>query len=90
MNSDTDTVIVPPHVLCRLVGHEAVLLDLQSGLYFGLDRVGTQMWTLLAEGRTQREVATSVAGEYDVDPARVHADLAALVATLRDRGLLEA
>jgi hypothetical protein len=29
-----------------------VLLDLESGVYFGLDEVGTRVWMLLMEQKT--------------------------------------
>jgi len=88
MTSPTETVTVPPQVMFRLVGDEAVLLDLQSGMYFGLDPVGARMWNLLAEGRTLADVASTVAEEYGVEVGRVQSDILELVATLRGKGLL--
>jgi hypothetical protein len=88
MTSPTETVTVPPQVMFRLVGDEAVLLDLQSGMYFGLDPVGARMWNLLAEGRTLDDVASTVAEEYGVEVGRVQSDILELVATLRGKGLL--
>ena len=43
------TISVPEGVLFQDVEGEAVLLDLNSGMYFGLDGVGTRMWTTLAD-----------------------------------------
>ena len=40
---------VPEDVLFNDVGGEAVLLNLETGQYYGLDEVGTRMWSLLAE-----------------------------------------
>ncbi|GEM_PF-792766 len=82
-------VAVPQHVMSRAVGDESVLLDLGSGLYFGLDAVGARMWDLMAESRTLGEVASTVAAEYGVEVARVEADLMGFLATLESRGLIE-
>ena len=53
MNISTDQVFtVSKDVLFQEVAGETVLLDLNSESYFGLDEVGTRIWTLLNEGRT--------------------------------------
>ena len=49
MNLDT-RLSVPPQVMSRLVGDETVLLDLESGMYFGLDGVGQRIWKAIGEG----------------------------------------
>jgi hypothetical protein len=44
-----DQITVSPEVLFQEVGGEAVLLDLKSESYFGLDDVGMRIWQLLQE-----------------------------------------
>ena len=44
-----DQITVSPEVLFQEVGGEAVLLDLASESYFGLDDVGMRIWQLLQE-----------------------------------------
>ena len=47
---------IPEDVVSREVGGEAVLLNLATGTYFGLDGVGTEIWNLLArEGHLSQE-----------------------------------
>lgn len=86
---DPDTRLsVPPQVLSRLVGDETVLLDLASGLYFGLDGVGKLVWESLADGKSLAETANVVSAEYDVDAERARADVVTFVDELVARGLL--
>ncbi len=47
---------IPGQVLCRDLGAEAVVLDLESGIYYGLDEVGLRMWKLLQEHGDVRAV----------------------------------
>ena len=47
-----DRLRVHKSVLSRELGGETVLLNLESGVYYGLDAVGTRAWNLLAEDRT--------------------------------------
>lgn len=76
-------------VLFQEVGGEAVLLDLASEQYFGLDPVGTRIWALL-DGRTPLQaVHAALCNEYDAAPDRVQADLLILAQSLLDAGLIK-
>jgi hypothetical protein len=88
---DLDTrLTVPPQVMSRLVGDETVLLDLASGMYFGLDGVGQCIWESVGAGRSLGEIAARVVAEYDVDEAQAQADVLAFAGELVSRGLLAA
>jgi hypothetical protein len=88
MNLET-RLSVPPQVMSRLVGDETVLLDLASGIYFGLDGVGKRIWELVAEGKTLGEIATVITAEYEVDDAQAKSDVVEFASDLVQRGLLE-
>jgi hypothetical protein len=75
-------------VLFQQLQEEAVLLNLDSGQYFGLDPVGTRIWNLLAEGKELPEVIMAIAAEYEVDAARCKADLLKLLGDLEEQGLV--
>ena len=79
---------IPPQVMSRLVGDETVLLDLSSGIYFGLDGVGKRIWESVAEGCSLGETAEAIAGEFEVDEKKAQADLLAFATDLVERGLL--
>jgi hypothetical protein len=86
---DLDTRLsIPPHVISRLVGDETVLLDLESGIYFGLDGVGKRIWESVGEGLTLAETATVIVSEYEVEEAKAEADVIEFACKLVDRGLL--
>jgi hypothetical protein len=74
--------------MARQVGSETVILDLASGLYFGLDEVGTRVWELLGTGRSVAAVCDELHAEYDAPIERLRHDVDALVADLQGRGLL--
>ena len=75
--------------LFQEVGGEAVLLDLASERYFGLDPVGTRIWTLLADEDPLQVVCDTLCAEYDAEPARIRDDLLALVTQLAEAGLVK-
>lgn len=77
-----------PHVLCKDLGDEAILLDLTTETYFGLNAAGSRLWTLLTTTPTIREAFTVMLEEYDVAPEELRQDMTALITELVDRGLL--
>jgi hypothetical protein len=87
MNPDT-ILSIPPQVMSRLVDDETVLLDLESGMYFGLDGVGKRIWDSVTEGRSIGEIAAVITAEYEVDEVRAQADVIAFTSDLVERGLL--
>jgi hypothetical protein len=81
-------VSVPPDVLVQELAGEAVLLDLTSERYFGLDDVGTRMWKALGEGSSLQASYEVLLAEYDVDAEQLRRDLIGLVEQLVEHGLL--
>jgi hypothetical protein len=67
-----------------------VLLDLESGVYFGLDEVGTRVWTLLLERGTPAAVCDALREEFEVDPGVLAGDVLRLVGELQQNGLVRA
>ena len=84
----TSRVRVNDDVLFQELQGEAVLLNLKSGVYFGLDPVGTRIWQLFAEHEVLAEIAQTIVAEYDVPEDRCSADLLALVGDLERQGLV--
>ena len=79
---------IPPQVISRTVGEETVILELESGTYFGLDPVGARMWELMGEGRTFGQLCDIVMQEYEVSRERLEEDVTTLVQQLADRRLV--
>jgi hypothetical protein len=73
----------------RELGGEAVLLNLDSETYFGLDDVGTRVWHTLTGAPSIQAAYESLLAEYDVAPQVLRQDLEALLDQLLQHGLLE-
>ena len=86
---DLDTRLsIPPQVMSRPVGDETVLLDLESGTYFGLDGVGKRIWESIDKGLTLRDTVDVIETEYEVDKDKARADVIEFVRDLIERGLV--
>ena len=86
--SFSDRVVVPDGVLISHLQEEAVILNLESERYFGLDDVGTRFLTVLTSSESIEAAHQQLAAEYQVDPQDLRHDLLALVEKLIDQGLL--
>jgi hypothetical protein len=82
------SVTLNDDVLFQELEGDAVLLDLKTGVYFGLDRVGTRMWKLLGEHKLLAKVVDAVTTEFDVAEKICAEDLIALVKRLKEQGLV--
>ena len=68
---------------------EMVILNTQSGIYYGLDHVGARVWHLVSAPISIGELLKKILEEYDVDPERLECDLYALFDNLIAKGLVE-
>jgi len=87
MNLDTK-LSIPPQVMSRLVGDETVLLDLASGIYFGLDGVSKRIWEAVESGQSLAQTVAVITAEFEVDEEQAQTDVLAFASTLVERGLL--
>ncbi len=73
---------------CDLAGEMAVV-NLKSGVYFGLDPMGTHVWNLLREPVTFRGLCDILMHDYDVDGSRLESDMREFLNNLAEHGLVE-
>lgn len=76
-------------VLIQEVGAEAVLLNLNTELYFTLDDVGACMVKTLQASGSVTEAVDKLWQEYEVDKNQLLADLTKLVEECQSHGLLQ-
>lgn len=87
--SDRSVVVVAKdQVSCDLAG-EAAILNVKSGVYYGLDPVGARIWSLMQEPRAVADIQNAITSEYEVEPERAGRDLFGLLEKLLAEGLIE-
>jgi hypothetical protein len=84
-----NTFMLSRQALFRDLGGEAVILDLHSGTYFGLNAAGTRIWQLIEQRGRLDAVLDQLCLEYDAAPDRLRTDLLDLVARLAEARLGE-
>lgn len=75
-------------VSCDLAG-EAAILNLKNSVYYGLDSVGSSIWSLIQEPRTVAEIRSTLLNIYEVDAPQLDLDLQAILLQLSEEGLIQ-
>jgi hypothetical protein len=88
-HSFSSRVTIAPDVVFRVVAAEAVILNLKTQLYLGLDSVGTCMWTALSESSSIQTAYEALLTEFDVEPELLRRDLQAFVQKLLEQRLIQ-
>lgn len=68
---------------------ETVLLDLRSGRYYTLNRLGSVIWEHCTGEETMRDIHAVLCDRFEVAPERALNDLIVLVDQLMQEGLLQ-
>lgn len=82
-------VAVAPNLTAADLGGEAVVLDAQSGKYYGLNEVGLQIFNLAKEPTTVARIKEALLKEYDVEAERLERDILRFLHTMAERRLIE-
>lgn len=67
---------------------ETVILELESGVYYGLNETGTLIWNLINQSKTLEEIHKIILSEYDIEPELCNKYILKLVKSLADKGLV--
>jgi hypothetical protein len=74
-------------VSCDLQG-EAAILNVNAGVYYGLDGVGARIWQLLQQPIRVRDLCDRIVAEFEVERERCEGDVIVLAGELAAAGLI--
>lgn len=83
------TVVVASGLTAAHLGDEAVLLDANSGRYYGLNELGARIFDLLRTPNSVAHIKDTLLQEYKVEEAQLEADLLAFLRDMEQRKLIE-
>ena len=71
------------------IADETIILSLDSGIYFGLNAIGTRIWSLLQEPGPVSRIVAAILDEYEVQPDRCEQEVIALLQDLTAQRLID-
>ena len=86
--TDTMSVAAKDVMIVDLSG-EAVILNMDNWVYYGLNGLGYRVWNLIQEPKRIDEIRSTILGEYDVDSEVCKQDLLAFICDMATEGLVE-
>ena len=90
MNPSIDSIVsAAREQVSSELGGEVVILNLNAGVYHGLEATGARVWQLIQQPRKVCEIRDLLIEEYDVEADRCERDLLELLEDLANHGLLE-
>jgi hypothetical protein len=75
-------------VIWRDLGGDVVILNVETGIYFGLDGSCGQIWRELVEHGSIEKTFASLKQQFDAEPDELRRDLDALVDQLVEKRLV--
>jgi hypothetical protein len=75
-------------IFWRNIGDEAVILNIDSGLYYTLDKVGKITWDMITNNNDDDEIIKKIVSVYDVDEKTATRDLKDFLKMLKKEKLI--
>jgi hypothetical protein len=82
-------VNVPHHVVVRSFVAEMVLLNVQTGIYYGMDEIGSRFFGVLREVGEMQKAVAKLADEFQAPIERIREDMVRYCSELQSLGLIE-
>jgi len=82
-------VSAAPDQVSSDLGGEAVILNVKTGTYYGLNDVGAFIWGQIQQPRTVAALRDALLAEYEVDITQCERDLISLLTDLASHSLIE-
>jgi hypothetical protein len=88
ITQDSVVVAAKDQVSCDLDG-EAAVLNLSTGIYYGLDKVGATIWQNLQKPTAVGQIHEAIVSAYEVDEQTAQSDLMTFLTEMMNEGLVE-
>ncbi|WP_338293662.1 lasso peptide biosynthesis PqqD family chaperone [Planctobacterium marinum] len=75
------------HIASEL-DNEVVMMSIEQGEYYGLGRIGSAIWRLIAEPTKVEDVVSHLTGVYNVSFNQCQEETLAFIQHLNDKGLI--
>lgn len=88
MIDNSSVIVISDNLTVADLDGEAVILDQNEGMYYGLNEVGAYMLKLVEQPRIVQEIIDIMIDEYDVEVERLRSDVFAFLEEMHDNGLV--
>lgn len=87
--SESSIIVAFQEQISSDLGKEAVILNLKTGVYHGLNEVGATIWNMIQQPKTVSDIKQTILLEYEVEAQQCDRDLFELLGSLISAGLID-
>jgi len=88
MYSSESGYSVAPNVRATLDADGGILLDVDSGIYYGLNRTGGLIWSMLCKGEALVKIVDSLTDNCGANHGQIERDVHSFVGLLKRKGII--
>jgi hypothetical protein len=71
-----------------VIDGEAIIVNLTTGVYYSMDKVGAEVWEMIGQGLSTLQIAAAVATRYEIEQDKALVDIEKLTETLGAEDLI--
>ncbi len=86
--SNTLKYIQNAEIIQSKIGEEVVMLDMESGFYFGLNSVASIIWGMMEKGISFKDLCDQLTEQFDVERALCESDTQELIDQLLEKKII--
>jgi hypothetical protein len=89
MINPQSTIVVVQRQVSTKVSDETIILNLSNGTYYGLNELGSLIWSQIQSPQTIETICQAIRRQYDVELNQCQRDVIALIESLLAQGLVD-
>ena len=71
-----------------VIDGEAIIVNLTTGVYYSMDKVGAEVWEMIGQGLSTLQIAAAVAARYEIEQEKALVDIEKLTEKLGAEDLI--
>lgn len=87
--NDRDIAARAPNKIAAEIDDETVILDVESGYYFQLNKSGARIWQLIEAPLSLADLCARLEAAFQVDAATCRAEAVSFLEKMREKRLVE-
>ncbi len=77
-----------PRVIYEIIDQEAIIIDFDTGAYYSLDEIGSEIWSLIEKGATVSQIIDVISNSYSGDHVEVADEVDRFITELKEENLI--
>jgi len=77
-----------PEIVHSDMDDETVMMSIEQGEYYGIDAIGSDIWNMLEEEKSIKDICSSLCQRYDVDESVCQQDVMRFLENMYERKII--